>query len=169
VEIKLPIKAAYVVADGLLTELQSSSDLCVVGTLRQYAEYVRLPFRQMGGGIFPQDPSGRFATENLITQMDGDNRGPGCFRGCVLEQNTRGTGDHGGTDAPVGIGRQHQCPGGCAFGSKQPYDIDAIGPRQLQIYQDDVNGSRDAESEEVLITVRDTDDIQAFVLAEETS
>jgi hypothetical protein len=123
----------------------------------------------MGGGIFPQDPWGRFATKNLITQMDRDNCGPGCFRGCVLEKDTRGTGDHGGTNAPVGMGRQHQCPGGWAFGRKQPYDIDAIGPRELQVDQDDVDGSRDAESEEVLVTVANTDDIQAFVLTEKAS
>jgi hypothetical protein len=123
----------------------------------------------MSGGSFPQDPSGRFATENLITEMDGDNSGPGSFGGCVLEQDTRGTGDHGGADAPIWIGRQDQCPGGCVLGRKQPYDIDAIGPRELQVYQDDVNGSRGAECEEVLVTVADTDDIEAFVLKEKTS
>ena len=106
IEIELPIKAAYVVADGFLTELKLSSDLRVVGTLRHYAEYVRLPLRQMGGRILPQYPSGRFATKNLITQMDGDNSGVCCcFRRCVLKQNTRGTSDHGGTDAMPALDR----------------------------------------------------------------
>jgi hypothetical protein len=47
--------------------------------------------------------------------------------------------------------------------------MDAIGLRELQVYQDNVDRSRDAQSEEVLVAVADTNDVQVFVLTEKAS
>ena len=125
---ELVIKAAYIVADCLLTELELSGDLRVVGTLSDHTEHVRLALGQTGGRFVAEDPAGRLVAENLITQMHGDDRSSDRFRGGVLQQNTGGTRDHGWADSPIGIRRQGQCLRMWAFRSDQPDQIDAVGP-----------------------------------------
>ena len=124
---------------------------------------------QMCGRIFSQDPTSRLAAQHLITQVDGDDRGPGRLGRCVLQQKTPGRSAimagrtrQSGFDVRTSVLVFGHCEASSRTISMQ------IRPRQLQVDQDDVHGVGDAECDEVRVAVGDTDDIEIVILPEQT-